>query len=131
MTILASTLMILSICGCWRPPSWSFSYHKRLIYNFYNVCVIFLVSSLSLSQIIGIAQNISSDLSEEIYISLTIAVSCLKMLTFKYNHNDVVELIDTLAEEPHRPSDDEEIRIQLKFEKLARFVLEAYHYDFS
>lgn len=123
MTILASTLMILSICGCWRPPSWSFSYYKRFMYNLYNICVIFLVSSLSLSQIIGIALNISSDLSEEIYISLTIAVSCLKMLTFKFNHNDVVKLINTLAEEPYKPSDNEEIQIQLKFEKLARLVI--------
>ncbi|XP_043680366.1 odorant receptor 46a-like isoform X2 [Vespula pensylvanica] len=126
MTILASTLMILSICGCWRPPSWSFSYYKRVIYNLYNICVIFLVSSLSLSQIIGIALNISSDLSEEIYISLTIAVSCLKMLTFKFNHNDVVKLINTLAEEPYKPSDNEEIQIQLKFEKLARLNTNGY-----
>ncbi|XP_035718468.1 odorant receptor 46a-like [Vespa mandarinia] len=126
MTILASTLMILSICGCWRPPSWSFSYYKNLVYNLYNICVIFLVSSLSLSQIIGIALNISSDLSEEIYISLTIAVSCLKMLTFKYNHNDVVKLINALAEEPYRPSDNEEIQIQLQFEKLARFNTNGY-----
>ncbi|KAI4483691.1 hypothetical protein M0804_007951 [Polistes exclamans] len=125
--ILESTLMILSICGCWKPSSWSLLYYKNCLYNFYGICVIFLVSTLSLSQIIGIVLNISSDLSEDIYVSLTIAISCLKMLTFKINYNDVVELINALNEkEPYVPSDEEEILIQLKFDKLARYNTNGY-----
>ncbi|XP_015180565.1 PREDICTED: uncharacterized protein LOC107068558 [Polistes dominula] len=85
------------------------------------------ITTLSLSQIIGIVLNISSDLSEDIYVSLTIAISCLKMLTFKINYNDVVELINALnKKEPYVPSDEEEIEIQLKFDKLARYNTNGY-----
>ncbi|KAI4502477.1 hypothetical protein M0802_002389 [Mischocyttarus mexicanus] len=127
--ILGSTLTILSICGCWKPSYWSssLSNYQNLLYNIYTICVIFLVSTLSLSQIIGILLNISKDLSEDIYVSLTIAISCLKMLTFQINYNDVVKLINALNEkEPYVPSNEEEIEIQSKFEKLARYNTKGY-----
>ncbi|KAF7384153.1 hypothetical protein HZH66_012403 [Vespula vulgaris] len=128
MTILASSFMILSICGCWRPPSWSLSFYKRLAYNLYTIFVAFLVSSLSLSQAIGILVNEddSSDSSDDIYIFFAELISCFKMLSLVVNRNEIVNLIGTLMQEPYEPSDDVETRIQVKFDKWSRLNTHCY-----
>lgn len=121
--ILATSFTILSVCGCWRPPSWSLTFYKRFAYNLYTIFVAFLVSSLSLSQAIGIALNEddSSDSSDDIYIFLAELISCFKMLSLIVNRNEIVNLIDTLTREPHKPSDGAETRIQIKFDNWSRF----------
>ncbi|KAF7385335.1 hypothetical protein HZH68_013765 [Vespula germanica] len=117
-----------NICGCWRPPSWSLSFYKRLAYNLYTIFVAFLVSSLSLSQAIGILVNEddSSDSSDDIYIFFAELISCFKMLSLLVNRNEIVNLIGTLMQEPYEPSDDVETRIQVKFDKWSRLNTHCY-----
>nr|KAF7404149.1 hypothetical protein H0235_014843 [Vespula pensylvanica] len=132
MALLKSILVILSICGCWRPSSWSLSFYKCLFYNLYSIFVAFLILSLSLSQMIGIAVNAddSSNVSDDIYVFLAQFVSCFKMLSLVVNRNNIVELIVTLGQEPHQPLDDPlddvEMNIQTKFDRLSRFNTHSY-----
>ncbi|XP_047362154.1 odorant receptor 94a-like isoform X2 [Vespa velutina] len=122
MAVLKSIFIILSICGCWRPSSWSHSFFKCLAHNLYTFFIALLVSSLSLSQMIGIASIAidSGEVSDDIYVFLAHFVSCFKMLCLVVNRNNIVKLIDTLGQEPYRPLDDMETNIQTKFDKLSR-----------
>lgn len=127
--ILATSFTILSVCGCWRPPSWSLTFYKRFAYNLYTIFVAFLVSSLSLSQAIGIIalnEDDSSDSSDDTYIFLAELISCFKMLCLIVNRNKIVNLIGTLTREPHEPSDYAETRIQINFDNWSRFAIANY-----
>ncbi|XP_014607529.1 PREDICTED: odorant receptor 85b-like [Polistes canadensis] len=124
MTVVKSTFIILGICGCWRPMSWSLSFYKRHIYNFYTIFIAFLVTTLSLTQIVGIILNANEndDISDDVYVFLAHFVSCFKMLTLVINRNNIVNLIVTLENEPHRIMDNVEANLQMKFDKLSRYA---------
>lgn len=125
MAVLKSIFIILSICGCWRPSSWSISLYKCFFYNLYTIFVALLVSSLSLSQMIGIALNAddTNNVSDDMYVFLAEFVSCFKMLSLVVNRNNIVNLIVNLGQEPHQPLNDAERRIQNEFDKMSRFVI--------
>ncbi|XP_035718470.1 uncharacterized protein LOC118440073, partial [Vespa mandarinia] len=128
MMILASSFTILSICGCWRPPSWSLSFYKRFAYNLYTIFIAFVVSTVSLSQAIGIVLNEgdSSDSSDDIYIFFAILISCFKMLSLIINRNKIVNFVSTLRQKPYKPSDGVETRIQIKFDNWSRLNTHCY-----
>ncbi|KAI4483600.1 hypothetical protein M0804_007860 [Polistes exclamans] len=126
MQFLATfTMTVLSICGCLIPPSWSISFFKRLVYNLYTIFVALLISSLSLSQAIAVILNgnNSNDSSDDIYIFLAEAISCFKMLSLLINRNNIVNLISSLTQEPYKPSNDVETRIQIKFDNWSSIPL--------
>ncbi|KAI4483601.1 hypothetical protein M0804_007861 [Polistes exclamans] len=133
MTVVKSTFIILGICGCWRPMSWSLSFYKRHIYNFYTIFIAFLVTTLSLTQIVGIILNANEndDISDDVYVFLAHFVSCFKMLTLVINRNNIVNLIVTLENEPHRIMDNVEANLQMKFDKLSRFNTHGYAFLIS
>ncbi|KAI4502481.1 hypothetical protein M0802_002393 [Mischocyttarus mexicanus] len=128
MTILASTFIVLSICGCWIPSSWSNSFYKSLTYYLYRIFIAFLISSSSLSQAISIIINLndSNDFSDNIYIFLAQAVAFFKMLYLVINRNNIVQLISCLIQEPYKPLNDVETRILIKFDKWSRLNTQCY-----
>ncbi|KAF7385336.1 hypothetical protein HZH68_013766 [Vespula germanica] len=127
MSALKPIFIIHSLCGSRRPPSWSPSIYKCLLYNLYTITIAFLVSSLALSQMIGMALNAdASNISDDIYLFLVQFVSCFKLLSLVVNRNNIVDLIVTLGQEPHQPLDDVEMNIHEKFDRLCRFNTNTY-----
>ncbi|KAF7384155.1 hypothetical protein HZH66_012405 [Vespula vulgaris] len=128
MAVLKLIFIILSICGCWRPSSWSLSFYKCLVYNLYTIFVAFIISSQALSQMINICLNAndSSNFSDDIYIFLAMLVACFKMLSLVINRNNIVNLTVTLVQEPYQTLDNMETNIQIKFDKLSRFNTRSY-----
>ena len=118
MRVLEFTFKVLTICGCWRPESWT-SLYKRIIYRVYTILVIFLVNSFALSQLMDtilIVDN-SEDLSDNFSIMLPMLISCYKMLSLLANHKSIVKLTGILTEEPCRPERPNEMEIHYKFDK--------------
>lgn len=118
MQVLEFTFKVLTICGCWRPESWTSKY-KRIIYRVYTVLIILLVNSFTLSQfmdIILIADN-PDDVSDNFSILLPMFISCYKLLSLLANHKSIVKLTDILTKEPCRPSRPNELKIYYKFDK--------------
>ncbi|XP_015180566.1 PREDICTED: odorant receptor 67c-like [Polistes dominula] len=130
MIILKSTLTVLSFCGCWLPPSWSISFSKRLVYHLYTIFVALIISTLAFSQAIGIILNedVSIDSSDDIYIFLAEGISCFKMLSLVINRNNIVNLISSLKQEPYKPFNDVETRIQIKFDNWSRLNTQCYSF---
>ncbi|XP_072753280.1 odorant receptor Or1-like [Anoplolepis gracilipes] len=127
MQVLEFTFKVLTICGCWRPESWT-SMYKRIIYRVYTVLVILLVNSFALSQFmdaIFIAEN-PDDLSDNFCIMLPMIISSYKMLSLLVNHESIVKLTNILTKEPCRPSRPNEIKIHYKFDKGIQ--VNTFHY---
>ncbi|XP_067207856.1 odorant receptor 94b-like [Linepithema humile] len=116
--VLDFTFKVLTICGCWRPKSWT-SIYKRVAYRLYTILLILLTNTFVLSQIMDIiliADN-PDDLSDNFCILLPMFITCYKMLSLLVNRKSIAKLTNILMEEPCRPLRPNEVKIQQKFDK--------------
>ncbi|XP_053997915.1 odorant receptor 46a-like [Hylaeus anthracinus] len=121
MYIFRWTFMLLTLCGCLPPASWT-SPFKKFLYNIYTIFLVFLVHSLVLTQILDIVFNCENqdDFSDNFYLTVGVFVSCCKMCNLLTSHKNYAILIETLQEEPLTPVNNDEVEIQTRFEKWAQ-----------
>ncbi|XP_025266018.1 uncharacterized protein LOC105249981 [Camponotus floridanus] len=119
MSILTFTFQILIICGCWPPNSWT-SRYKRIMYAVYTVCIVLLISTFMLSQLMDIILSVNNtdDFAENFYMTLTSIVCCYKMFSLLRNRSNIAMLIDILMKKPCLPIELDEIEIRQKFDRL-------------
>lgn len=119
MSILTFTFQILTICGCWPPNSWT-SRYKRIMYAVYTVCIILLINTFMLSQLMDIILSINNtdDFAENFYVTLTSIICCYKMYSLLRNRSNIAMLIDILMKKPCLPIELDEIEIRQKFDRL-------------
>ncbi|XP_071572194.1 odorant receptor 67c-like [Temnothorax nylanderi] len=117
MRILKLTFILLTMSGCWRPNSWS-SLHKRVAYCMYASIIIFIISTGTLSVLIGllIVDN-ADDFCDSLLIIMDMLNSCFKVFTLLINRKNIIMLIDILMKKPCKPSTSTEINILYKFDK--------------
>ncbi|XP_018374275.1 PREDICTED: odorant receptor Or1-like [Trachymyrmex cornetzi] len=113
-----STFKFLTICGCWRPDSWTSSC-KRVIYHTHTFFVLVLINTFTLSQLLDIILTVDNadDFTDNFYMLLAMIVSCCKMLSMLINRKNIALLTNILTERPCRPLEPEEIEIHNKFDK--------------
>jgi len=118
MRMLDSTFKFLTICGCWRPDSWTSSC-KRIIYHMHTVFVLILINTFSLSQLLDIILTVDNpdDFTDNFYILLATIVACCKMLSMLVNRNNIATLTSILTEKPCKPLEPAEIEIHDRFDK--------------
>lgn len=121
MRVLEFTFKVLTICGCWRPESWT-SLYKRAVYHVYTILILFLVNSFTLSQFMDIILTVDNadDFSDSFSTLLPMFNSCYKMFSLLVNHKTIVKLTDLLAQKPCRPLRPNEMKIQYKFDKYVQ-----------
>ncbi|XP_018337035.1 PREDICTED: odorant receptor 46a-like [Trachymyrmex septentrionalis] len=118
MRVLDSTFKFLTICGCWRPDSWTSSC-KRVIYHTHTFFVLVLINTFTLSQLLDIILTVDNadDFTDNFYMLLAMIVSCCKMLSMLINRKNIALLTNILTERPCRPLEPEEMEIHNKFDK--------------
>ncbi|XP_023247665.1 odorant receptor 67c-like [Copidosoma floridanum] len=82
-----------------------------------------LNATFALSQILSIlfnAQNVD-EITESSFLCLSIMSACLKVLNLLLKRNDLIELTNTLLGGLYKYRDDDEEKIQRKFDSTARF----------
>lgn len=119
MHALKFTLAICTAAGFWQPPSWT-SLFKHVVYKSY---AIFLNSSLlvfAISQFMNILLNVdnSDDLTDSLYMMLTVFVAGYKQICMWIDHKNVTAMIHILNEKPFIPLKSQEVMIQRKFDKM-------------
>lgn len=121
MRVLEFTFKILTVCGCWRPESWT-TPHKRLIYHVYTIVILLLIHSFMLSQLMDLILTVDNadDFTDNFYMLLAMIVSCCKMFTLLMNRSNIEMLIDILTRKPCKPVQSDEIEIQQKFDRLVQ-----------
>ncbi|CAL7950599.1 unnamed protein product [Xylocopa violacea] len=120
MRILQCTYFLLTICGCFPPPSWTTPFKKSL-YHVYAVFTLLLLNSLLLSQILDVVFNVESqdEFSDNFCITLVVLVTTWKISTILIRRRSVLFLIDWLQKEPFLPVDAEEHEMRLRFGKIS------------
>ncbi|XP_011640459.1 odorant receptor Or1-like [Pogonomyrmex barbatus] len=118
MQVLNSTFKFLTICGCWRPDSWTSSF-KRIIYHIHTFFVFVLINTFTLSQLLDIILTVDNpdDFTDNFYMLLAMIVSCCKMLSMLLNRKNIATLTNILMEKPCKPLEPEEMQIYHKFDE--------------
>ncbi|KAF3054567.1 Odorant receptor 006 [Nylanderia fulva] len=119
MRILEFTLIIMTICGCRRPDSWTTPY-KRLVYHVYTILIMLLIHTFMLSQLLDLILTVdnSDDFTDNFYMLLAMIVSCCKMFALLLNGNNIKILINTLTRKPLKPVESDELEIRQKYERF-------------
>ncbi|XP_076377256.1 odorant receptor 46a [Megalopta genalis] len=127
MQVLRWTFMLITLCGCWRLPSWN-STPWRYLYNVYTWTCTLLTLLLLVGEILDLVLTVDnrSDLSENLFKTMTFAVDCYKLATILSSRENIETLMDILESEPFAPVSDEELEIRTKFDKSAEKVMKIY-----
>lgn len=121
MQALKFTLTLCTISGCWQPLSWT-SPSKHIMYNGYRFLLICLISAFTISQFMNIILNInnSDEISDSIYMTLTVFIATYKLIIMWKNDKNVIAIINALAEKPFSPLESQEVIIRQKYEKMIK-----------
>nr|XP_033331543.1 odorant receptor 46a-like [Megalopta genalis] len=124
MQVLRWTFMLITLCGCWRLPSWN-STPWRYLYNVYTWTCTLLTLLLLVGEILDLVLTVDnrSDLSENLFKTMTFAVDCYKLATILSSRENIETLMDILESEPFAPVSDEELEIRTKFDKSAEILI--------
>ncbi|XP_076479006.1 uncharacterized protein LOC117162040 [Bombus vancouverensis nearcticus] len=119
--------VLLSIAGCLPPSSWTSPFTKSL-YKFYTLFVWLLILSLVSAQILDIIINVENQdqFSDNFYITLVVFVSGCKLSIILKHRESILSLIESLEREPFSPMNDEEEKIQMKFNKTNERIAICY-----
>ncbi|XP_011882884.1 PREDICTED: uncharacterized protein LOC105570367 [Vollenhovia emeryi] len=128
MLVLRFTLILCTVSGCWQPLSWT-SLSKHIIYDSYRILLICLISAFTISQVMNIAFNIDnfSEISDNIYMTLTVFIATYKLVTMWITKRHVRMIINILTEEPFKPSESCEVMIRQKYDKIIKKYASWYY----
>nr|XP_034178513.1 uncharacterized protein LOC117603448 [Osmia lignaria] len=121
MQLLQRIFQLLAVCGCWQPPS-SAPPYKKFFYTVYTVILFTLLNAITFLQcldLILVVEN-QDEFSDNVYLTLTMMVSCHKMYSMLAKHKNIAVLIDILNKEPFQPENEKEMEIRKEFDKKAR-----------
>ncbi|KAK9309037.1 hypothetical protein QLX08_001217 [Tetragonisca angustula] len=124
---LQCSRILLSICGCLPPSSWTSTFTKSL-YNIYTSFVWLLILSLASAQILDIIINVENQdqFSDNFYITLVVFVSGCKLSIMLKHRRSILSLIDSLENEPFSTTNDDEVKIRSKFNKMNERIAIGY-----
>lgn len=123
MQILELNFVIYTASGIWRPVEWSSS-SAKLLYNVYSFGTIIMIVILFITQLLDIVlvvDNVDDFVANALLFIGTIAVGC-KITIAITRRSEIIGLVQTLLNEPCKPRDEEEIAIQIKYDKFIRQV---------
>ncbi|KYN07124.1 Putative odorant receptor 13a [Cyphomyrmex costatus] len=127
MQILSLNFLLYTITGLWRPIEWSSKCFKSL-YSVYTFLTMYLFTYFLLTHlmyIIFVVDNVE-DLASCCSIFLgTITLFCKATIVI-IRRDKIINLIEILQEEPCKACNEEEINIQMKFDRLIRLYSMPY-----
>ncbi|CAL7950595.1 unnamed protein product [Xylocopa violacea] len=127
MHTLQLIFKLLTLIGLLRPSSWK-SIWKRALYHLYTTALSALMVAMETFLILDLFLNVDNqdDLSENLYVTLTLLSSCCKTFMLFIYLGDIKSLLDIIQEEPHVPVNDEEVEIRSRFEDRIEWNSMAY-----
>ena len=132
---LQCSRIFLSICGCLPPSSWTSTFSKSL-YNIYTLFVWLLIFSLASAQILDIIINVENQdqFSDNFYITLVVFVCGCKLSIMLKHRRSILSLINCLENEPFSTTNDDEVKIRSKINRMNEWVLsptDDYFFQFT
>ncbi|XP_011330269.2 odorant receptor 46a isoform X2 [Ooceraea biroi] len=123
MQILSLNFLLYTIGGVWRPIEWS-STRSKLLYNLFTFYVICSLMFLLVTELLNILFVDNIDDCIMILMILLSIVSCIcKMFIVIIRRDKIINIIGTLREKPCKACTEDEMDIQLKFDRLISSLL--------
>ncbi|XP_053982822.1 uncharacterized protein LOC128878561 [Hylaeus volcanicus] len=121
MHILRYMLTYMSVCGCWRPLSWT-SGPKKFLYTAYMVFLFLVIHSFLLSLILDLVLTVDNpeDFSDNFYLTAEVFVSSWKMRSLIRYRGKFAIIMNNLEEESMLPRNADEAEIRKKFDNVAQ-----------
>ncbi|XP_077264584.1 putative odorant receptor 85d isoform X2 [Temnothorax americanus] len=118
MRILNLPFILLTICGCWRPNSWS-SLYKRVAYYVYTSIIVFIINTFILSLLVEMTliMDNTDEFCDTFFLLIDLLNTFFKAFILLINRKNIIMLIDILTKKPCEPSTSTEINIVSKFDK--------------
>ncbi|XP_053998012.1 odorant receptor 49b-like isoform X1 [Hylaeus anthracinus] len=127
MNFLQCIYALQRAIGAAPSSTWTSSTQKSL-YNVYTMFLFFLVHSHLISQVMDIVYVVENqdDFCENFYLTMGVFASCCKLCYMLSSRDNYDVLIKTMQSEPLGPANDDEVKIQSKYEKWAKRNLMIY-----
>ncbi|XP_032667591.1 uncharacterized protein LOC116842453 [Odontomachus brunneus] len=121
MQLLSLNIFLCTLGGIWRPVKWSSCYAK-LLYHAFSFYIIVSQYFFVLTQLINLV-IVFGDMDEFLFnflSCLTLIVVCFKSTITLIRQDTIIDLMQTLSQEPCKPRDAAEMAIQTKFDEFIR-----------
>ncbi|XP_060824034.1 odorant receptor Or1-like [Bombus pascuorum] len=119
MHILRWTFLLLTLCGCFPPPSWK-TPRKKFLYKIYTVFSLLVLNTFFLCLIMDMIYNVENidDFSDNFHVTVGSFLTTIKVSVMLIYRESFVRLRDTLQKEPLLPMNQQEFEILLRFDKI-------------
>lgn len=116
MHTLRFAFQLLTVCGYWRPRSWS-SPFKKFLYTLYTIIVLLLLHTVAFYQIMDIIFNVTNqdEFSDNFNFLIAMLNSCHKAYSLLVIRGRIAAIIGILEREPFLPRNKKEIEIRTRF----------------
>ncbi|XP_071639477.1 odorant receptor 46a-like isoform X1 [Temnothorax longispinosus] len=121
MQILSLNFLIHTFCGIWRPIEWS-SNGAKLLYSIFTCGVLSSEYFMVLTQfmdIVLVVDNID-DFAANTLLFLSNVNASLKATFVVIRRNAIINVVGSLLKAPHKPRNEDEVAIQMKFDRFIR-----------
>ncbi|XP_011869936.1 PREDICTED: odorant receptor 46a, isoform B-like [Vollenhovia emeryi] len=121
MRILSLNFLLFTMSGVWRPIEWTSKCSRRL-YSMFTFSTLYLLHFSMLIQfmdIVLVVDNMDDFATTALFFLSTVSAVC-KAVTTVTRRSDIINLVKILQEEPCKPSNEDEINIQRKYDVLIR-----------
>ncbi|EZA59460.1 ObirOr5-E22 [Ooceraea biroi] len=121
MQILSLNFLLYTIGGIWRPIEWS-SNCSKLLYSLFTFFSIYSLLILLVTQFLDIVFIINDieDYITNIMILLSVISCVTKMFVVVIRRDKIINIIEILQEKPCKACTEDEMNIQLKFDRIIR-----------
>ncbi|XP_011869942.1 PREDICTED: putative odorant receptor 85d isoform X1 [Vollenhovia emeryi] len=127
MQLLSLNFLFYTIGGVWRPIKWSSkcSTHLYSMLTFFTMYLLNFSVLTQLLDIIFIVDNMD-DFATNLLMLLSAITAFCKAATAITRRSEIISLIKILQEKPCKACDEEEINIQMKYDRLIRSCTISY-----
>lgn len=121
MKILTLNFFIYTIGGVWQPVEWS-SICAKLLYIIYTSFVLVTLHFILITHLLDIIffiDNVDHFVRDTLYC-VSYVVVCCKSIIIIIRRNAIINMVQMLLEKPCKPENEDEIKIQIKFDEFIR-----------
>lgn len=123
MQILSLNFLLYTLSGIWRPIEWSSNCSKLLysLFTFFSIYSLIFLGVTQLLDIIFIVDNIKEYATNSLLFLSVISV-LFKVYAIIIRRDRIINIIEILQEKPCKANNEEEIDIQINFNRIIRLV---------
>ncbi|XP_076377241.1 odorant receptor Or1-like isoform X2 [Megalopta genalis] len=127
MPTLRYATMVLTAIGCHPPPTWT-SNPKKLLYKVYGYLILIVVQTLTLTTILDIIFNVETqdEFSENLVLTIPMTITCCKFCSFLVYRDSIMLLINCQRRKPYSPVNEDEMKIESRFNKYNELITTVY-----